>query len=378
MDYVIAPGPMVGVKPVRRLMSRENTTMHDIQSILRYAALVLLAVLANPLASGLESQSWYRGNTHSHTTNSDGDSPPDSVARWYRDAGYSFLFITDHETLTDPVPLNERYGAVGKFLLIPGQEVTQRILDSTRSVTTLQPHLNALGASKVVMPLGPNGRASGVSLAAAYSRNISQIRSAGGIAQVNHPNYRWSADIHDLAGIPDSTLLEIANAHPSVNNAGGYDQSGRQRVSTEALWDSLLTRGKRIWAVASDDSHFFKLETSDWHTLPRPGRAWIMVRADSLSAAHILDAMHRGNFYSSTGVTLRTLQHANGALLLEMDPGRDDMSFTTEFIGAGGRILAVVHGAIATYGVRGGERYVRARVTDSNGRKAWTQAFFLH
>jgi len=41
--------------------------------------------------------------------------------------------------------------------------------------------------------------------------------------------------------------------------------------------------------------------------------------------------------------------------------------------GRGGRVLAEVAGASAHYEIRGDEGYVRATVTDSNGRRAWTQ-----
>ncbi len=46
--------------------------------------------------------SWYRGNTHSHTSESDGDSPPEQVTRWYRDHDYNFLVLSDHNVFTDP------------------------------------------------------------------------------------------------------------------------------------------------------------------------------------------------------------------------------------------------------------------------------------
>jgi hypothetical protein len=39
---------------------------------------------------------WYKGNTHTHTVNSDGDSTPDEVVRWYREHGYHFVVLTDH------------------------------------------------------------------------------------------------------------------------------------------------------------------------------------------------------------------------------------------------------------------------------------------
>ena len=48
---------------------------------------------------------WLKGNTHTHTNNSDGNSSPDTVVRWYREHGYQFLFVTDHEFNTDVAPL---------------------------------------------------------------------------------------------------------------------------------------------------------------------------------------------------------------------------------------------------------------------------------
>ena len=319
------------------------------------------------------AERWFRGNTHAHTSNSDGDSPPDSVARWYRDAGYDFLFITDHEKVTDPAPLNARYGAPGRFLLIAGEEVTQLVADTTHPDSRRQAHVNALGISRLVTRIGERGIAQGMSIADTYARNIADIRAAGGIAQVNHPNFRWSVRLDDLEAIPDSTLFEIWNAHTGVNNLGGVDASGRVAPSAEALWDSLLTRGKVVFAVADDDSHSFRASDADSYALTRPGRAWIMVRADTLSEPAILGAIRRGDFYASTGVTLSDLAVTDRAITLTVSPVYDSR-YTIEFLGSGGRVLATVHDRRASYTIRGDEGYVRARVSDSNGRKAWTQA----
>src|SRR5689334_1150073 len=65
---------------------------------------------------------WYKGNTHTHTLNSDGDSSPDDVAHWYREHGYQFLFLTDHNFLTSIEGINALIGADERFLLIPGEE----------------------------------------------------------------------------------------------------------------------------------------------------------------------------------------------------------------------------------------------------------------
>ena len=48
------------------------------------------------------NENWYRGNTHTHTTNSDGDSKSEDVVEWYHSHGYNFLVITDHNKLIDP------------------------------------------------------------------------------------------------------------------------------------------------------------------------------------------------------------------------------------------------------------------------------------
>ncbi|MEX1185649.1 MAG: CehA/McbA family metallohydrolase [Gemmatimonadaceae bacterium] len=324
-------------------------------------------------AESMQAQQWLRGNTHAHTANSDGDSPPDSVARWYRDAGYDFLFITDHERITDPAPLNARLGAPGRFLLIAGEEVTQVVADSAHPDRRRQAHVNALGLTRVVTRLGERGIAHGTSLTDAYARNIAEIRAAGGIAQVNHPNFRWSVRLEDLTALPDSTLLEIWNAHTGVNNAGGVDAAGRVAPSAEALWDSLLTRGKVVFAVADDDSHSFRASDADSYALTRPGRAWIMLRADTLAESAILGALRRGDLYASTGVTLSELTVTDRTITVAVSPVNDSR-YTIEFVGGGGRVLATVHDRRASYTIRSNEGYVRVRVTDSNGWKAWTQA----
>ena len=69
---------------------------------------------------------WYKGNTHTHTLNSDGDSTPDDVVRWYREHGYQFLVLTDHNFLTTVTP-NALHGADEQFLVVKGEEVTRHV-----------------------------------------------------------------------------------------------------------------------------------------------------------------------------------------------------------------------------------------------------------
>ena len=49
---------------------------------------------------------WYRGNIHTHTITTDGDSSAADLVRWYRDQKYNFLVLSDHNTLIDVDGLN--------------------------------------------------------------------------------------------------------------------------------------------------------------------------------------------------------------------------------------------------------------------------------
>lgn len=326
---------------------------------------------------------WFKGNTHTHTINSDGDSTPDVVARWYREHGYQFLFITDHEYLTDPAPLNALFGAKDRFLLLPGQEITQWSEDPKQSSA----HVNALFTHTVIFPMGERKCFGGgcgavvsttVSLATTFDTNIAAIRAQGGIAQVNHPNYRWSVKPDDLYNIPDGTLLEIWNGQGHINNLGGDDGHGDVRPSAEDLWDILLSRGQRVWGVGSDDSHYFKEPDVNDPSGAAPGQAWIMVHAPELTADAIKSAIERGDFYASTGVSLEDYVANAKEIVIKINATRSGARYKTQFTGRNGKLLQESAGVSATYLIKGDEGYVRARITDSNGKMAWTQPVFVH
>lgn len=190
------------------------------------------------------------------------------------------------------------------------------------------------------------------------------MRKAGGIAQINHPNFGWAFGADELLKIEGATLLEIASGHPYVNMQGP--------PSVEAMWDRLLTAGRRIWGVAVDDSHHLK---RPWDTdVALPGKAWIMVRAEKREAAAILDAIRRGDFYASTGVELQ--EYAADAKSMRVKVKEKNLAhYVVQFIGPNGRVLQETQGASAAFAL-GSQPYVRAKVIDSNGRIAWCQPAF--
>jgi hypothetical protein len=296
---------------------------------------------------------WYKGNTHTHTLNSDGDSTPDDVTRWYREHGYRFLVLSDHNFLTSVDGLNALHGADERFLLIRGEEITDRFGDAKPI------HINGLGLNETVAPQH------GSSVADVVQRNVDAIRKAGGIPHVNHPNFMWAISGGDLQQIERLRLLEIFNGHPIVNNLGGGGVPGMEDV-----WDRLLSNGRQIYGIADDDAHTFKEPGNP--DVAGPGRGWVVVRAERLAARPILDALERGDFYASTGVELADYQVTDTALTITIKE-KETSKYRVQFVGRNGRILKETTSSPASYAFAGGEGYVRAKVIESNGRLAWTQ-----
>ena len=312
--------------------------------------------LQQPTALADTASHWYKGNTHTHTLNSDGDSTPDDVVRWYREHGYQFLVLTDHNFLTSVVGLNALHGADEKFLVIKGEEVTDRYEDKSL-------HINGLDVNAVVPPQG------GTSVVDVLQRNVDAIRRANGIPHINHPSFRWSITAPELQRVRNNRLFEIFNGHPQVNNIGGGGVPG-----LEEAWDAILTDGTLLYGIAVDDAHVFKAPGNP--DVAGPGRGWVAVRAPSLEARALLDALERGDFYASTGVELSDYRASTRQIALAVKATAFS-KYRIQFIGKGGRVLREVAEPEATYEIRGNEGYVRARVLESNGRMAWAQPIMV-
>ena len=120
-----------------------------------------------------------------------------------------------------------------------------------------------------------------------------------------------------------------------------------------------------------------------------------MVQAERLDANLLMEAMERGEFYSSSGVTLKEVSFRNDILELEI-AGESGVTYTTQFVGTrkgegavAGEEFEIIRSAVSSkelrsvYRLRGDELYVRAVVTSSKDppnpsfadqkEQAWTQ-----
>jgi hypothetical protein len=326
--------------------------------VLPLCTVVLLALAAvnqarvqQPAAPSAAGR-WFKGNTHTHTVNSDGDSTPDEVVRWYREHGYQFLVLTDHNYLTRVEGLNAVHGAAEKFLVIQGEEVTS-------SAEQKPVHVNGLAVETLVPP------SKAATIREAAQQNVDGIRAANGVPHINHPNFGWALTADDLRQLERTKLFEVFNGHPQVNNVGGGGVPG-----LDETWDRILSSGRLMYGIAVDDAHHFKRPGDP--TASGPGRGWVTVRATALEPRLIVEALERGDFYASTGVELAEYSSSTTGITLKIRATAWS-KYRVQFIGRDGRLLAEQTDASASYTFNGSEGYVRAKIFESNGQVAWTQ-----
>lgn len=307
---------------------------------------------------------WYLGNIHCHTTNSDGKNSPEFVANFYKNAGFHFVSITDHNHLTF---LHEtKIENDGSFIAIQGIEFTTAAQQKpyAGSKPNSQTHINGIGISKEFKPDKDYK-----TVEEALQHGINLIKEQNGFAIINHPNWLWAIQSKNLLQVQKMDAFEVFNGAFTSNNYG-YD--GLE--STDEMWDKVLSTGKLLYGVASDDCHVFPktLQTKD-----APFSGFIGVEAESLTAENILAALKAGRFYASTRVQLENFSCDGKSYKVNIKP-EGEVLFLTKFIGKNGRILDVQKGLNAEYKIRGNESYVRAIVQNTDNFLAWTQPYMLN
>jgi hypothetical protein len=290
---------------------------------------------------------WFRGNTHSHSTVSDGRlSIPDRFAA-YRDGGYDFLVLTDHRKVSD-VSSESRPG----FLAISGSEIHP---DNPYGGDRY--HFVAINIHEPIRDteLHPNAA-------------IEAVRAQGGEVVVCHP-YWCGHTINDLQPLEGYFAVEVFNATCRALIGKGF---------SEPHWDDLLDKVGPTFGIAADDAHGTKHDVF---------QGWIMVRATELTTEAILAALRSGAFYSTMGPEIADLQlveapAAGGAsaqrkVKVRCSPAQ---AITFKAQRSRGQHLLAPKGELLTeaeFPLTGSERYVRVEITAPDGTKAWSNPFFF-
>ena len=329
--------------------------------------LILGSVMSCSQQKPQNAKTWYKGNLHTHSYWSDGDDFPEEIMEWYKSNGYQFVALSDHNTLAEGerwkvIPEDtiyqkafetylEKYGSdwvnyktdslnrthvqlktyeeyrgrfeeKEKFMIIQSEEITDRYGDKPL-------HLNATNIQKFIAPQGGN------SVAEVLQNNIDAVirqREALNVpmmVHINHPNFGHAVELEDMIALKNERFFEVYNGHPAVHN-----MADSTHLSTEEMWDMIniayLENNKpMMFGIATDDSHHYHVKGSKWSNA---GRGWVMVQTETLNPKSIIEAMEQGSFYASTGVELKTLNHKDGKLSIEVKPEKG-ISYEISFIG---------------------------------------------
>jgi hypothetical protein len=307
---------------------------------------------------------------HIHTARSgDSHTPPEQVVAFYAAHGFDAIVITDHNVVT-------LTPGRGRMLVLPGIELTHNPVDCIPRPERRKCliHMNGLFVKTPVPAPLPVPRRTSRQRIDLYRRYALAIRRLGGLVQLNHPNFQWTANAEIIITLAKEGLhlMEIANQGMRESNPGDATHP-----SVEALWDQALAAGVKIYGTATDDAHHYADVASArlTHRDVYPGNlGWIMVHARR-NARSLRAAIDRGDFYASTGVTLARL--ATTPTTLEVEAAGNGR-YRIECITTGGVVAQTIIGTAASC-ARDPEGTVRARLTRLDGpsgqpaAQAWTQ-----
>lgn len=335
--------------------------------IAAFSVLAALAHAGDLRASG--GKRWYKGNTHTHTLWSDGDAAPEVVVAWYKEHGYDFLCLSDHNIFQEgdfwfPVvegtrltqervdairrqfgeawvqletkgertamrlktldELKAHFEAPEAFLLIPAEEVTSPVV-----------HINVVNNRGLIVEAkgGPDKTKRDL-----LRENLDAIEAHGKamgvpvLAHINHPNWNDGISAEDMIAVGGERFFEVYNGHAGVKNWGDARQ---YKQPTDRLWDIILAMRIRegaenpMYGMATDDSHdYFVWRVGECNS----GRGWVQVLAEALSADALVGALKRGDFYASSGVTLNRIQSDERMLAIHI-AAEAGVNYATQFIG---------------------------------------------
>ena len=394
-------------------------------------AILVISLQFNYFANAEENLSWFKGNTHTHSLWSDGNDFPEMIAKYYKDNGYHFLVLSDHNILsrgekwmtiesvekrrrTLGVPTMKKYlstfgeewveirGEENKkqvrlkalneirplfekeknFIFIQGEEITNGFNGSPI-------HTNGINLMELIKPKNGN------SLRETMRNNIIAVQEQAArlkkpmFAHINHPNFGWSITAEDIAHVLEEKFFEVYNGHPSINHMGNA-----QRPGDEKIWDIANTirlsklDALPLFGIASDDSHHYHGGDS------KPGRGWIMVNSSTLNEDTIVNSINAGNFYATSGVHFKHLHRNQQNRILEFEiKAEDGIKYVTKITGTKkgeendprkiGKVLANFEGVKVKYQLSENDWYFRATVHSSKNHpnpsfkgqmeKAWTQ-----
>jgi hypothetical protein len=289
----------------------------------------------------LEDGRWLRGNTHTHTTRSDGKVTIEERIAMYEKGGYDFLAITDHNKTYDPKQYQTEMTLIGAIEFHPQNPLSR----------TGDWHFIALGVAH------DHEEALNTEISAQVL--INRFKEKGAYIIICHP-YWCGFDRTELSHIKGADAVEVYN-HVCEQMVGKGDST--------IIYDTLLQGENKYAAISSDDSH--GQEDSCFG-------GWIKVKAKDNSAESIMDAIKNNSFFSSTGPDIFDVTYNDEKISVTCSEAR---SITFVSRAQRGKQFRAESGAPLTsaeWELKTAQNYVRVQIEDYEGRKAWSQPVFIN
>ncbi|RYE10536.1 MAG: phosphotransferase [Hyphomicrobiales bacterium] len=234
--------------------------------------------------------SFYKGNLHTHSTRSDGKLDPADVCRRYAEHGYDFLCLSDHFLGAYNFPITDtRPYRTDSFTTVLGAELHAMTTDFGDLW-----HILAVGLPEDFADTGVNETA---------QQLADRAVAAGAFVAIAHPEW------YGLS-LPDALTMSSAHA-VEVYNHTSHVHSGRGGGAY--CLDMLLNGGRRINALACDDTH--------WNVPGDENRdafgGWVMVKAETNEPDALVDALRAGHYYSSQGPAIEAMHRDGNELVVE-------------------------------------------------------------
>lgn len=268
---------------------------------------------------------------HQHTTRSDGALEPAEVAALYREHGYDAIALTDHWAYSGADTISD-------LPIFAGAEYHVGFRDAGEGVF----HIVCLFADHEPTLVRETATPQGI---------IDAIHAAGGIAVLAHPGWSMNTSerVKALRGL-DAT--EIFN---TLSN-------NMRRGDSSMLVDHYALNGQLFPLIAADDYH-----RSAYGFLPT---SFIMVESEDLCAANVKKAILEKRFYASMGPEIH-LTRQGDTIVVDCSPVCEAV-FESNLVHSPSRAQVGEGITHAEYPLNPNEHFVRAYVTDSEGRQAWS------
>jgi len=295
---------------------------------------------------------FYRGNLHTHSNLSDGALEPAEVCRRYRAEGYDFIALTDHFIGQYGYPIADtRPFRAPDFTTLLGAELHSGAMKNGELW-----HILAVGLPEdFAPPAAPSfqpvdEQETGPELA-------ERARAAGAFVAIAHPH--WSG-----LTLEDARSIEAAHAVEAYNHGCA---TGSDRGEGFHALDLLLSEGRALTLIATDDAHF---------TEPDHFGGWVMVKADENDPDALLAALKAGEFYASQGPEIRNVVIEEDRVVVESS------AVWSVILQGHGSAAKAVHGESLTRAELPLDRFasspwLRITLFDRAGRRAWTNPFAL-